>query len=130
MISDCPKAQHFYASHCAPILNKYRNDDNFTVTTSDGVKLFDIQLAMLNEGEVFSPVIGGNNKVIGFVVEDHPEYLFADTSGAGDADSSNAPDIFFYAMRRFAEHQQKTSIFTYSGFREVYVTDATDSIVA
>ena len=129
MISNCSKAQHFYAAHCAPILDKYRNDDNFITTTPDGVKLFDVQLAMLNEGEVFSPVIGGDNKVIGFAVEDYPEYLFADTSGAGDADSSNAPDIFFYAMQRFVEHQQNTSIIGYSGFRQVYVTDAADSII-
>jgi len=129
MISDCPKTQQFYAAHCAPFLDKYRNDDNFIVTTPDGVKLFDVQLAMLNEGEVFSPVVSCDNKVIGFVVEDHPEYLFADTSGAGNADSSNAPDIFCYVMRRFVENEQMTSILTYSGFRQVYATDATNSII-
>ncbi len=128
MISDCPKAQQFYADHCAPIFDEYRNDDNFIVTTTDGTMLFDVQLAMLNEGEVFSPVISCDNKVIGFVVKDHPEYLLADTSGACDPDSSNAPDIFCYAMQRLVEHGQATSIITYSGFRHVYVNDVVDSI--
>ena len=52
MISTCPKAQQFYADYCAPVLDKYRSDDNYIVTTPDGVKYFDVQLAMLNEGEV------------------------------------------------------------------------------
>ena len=128
MISTCPKAQQFYADYCAPVLDKYRSDDNYIVGTADGVKYFDAQLAMLNEGEVFSPVVNCDNKVIGFVVEDCPEYLFADTSGASDEDSSNAADIFWYALQRFAENEQKTFISTYSGFRQVYVADAVNCV--
>ncbi len=118
----CPEAQQFYAVHCAPVLDKYRNDDQFIFTTCDGVKLFDVQLAMLNEQDVFCPVVSCDNKVIGFVHKNHPQYLFADTSGAG-GDDGNAADIFCYAMRRFVEDEQTTSFLTYSGFRHVYVSD-------
>jgi len=123
MNTTCPKAQQFYAEHCAPCLNKYRNDDEFIVTTSDGVRLFDVQRAMLYEGDVFSPLVSCDNKVIGFVVEEYPEYLFADASHAG-GEGSNAPHIFLYVMKRFVESNQKTSVLAYSGFRDVYLTDA------
>jgi len=122
MTINCPKAQQFYADKCAPLLDKYRNDDRFIVTSSDGVKLFDVQLALLTEHDVFSPVVTCDNKVIGFAVEDHPEYLFADTQGAGSEDS-NALDIFLYTMKRFVEDKQKTSVFTYSGFRKLFIND-------
>ena len=115
-------SQQFYADYCAPCLDKYRSDDQFVVTTSEGVKLFDVQLAMLKEKDVFSPVLGCDGKVIGFVVKDHPEYFFADTSGAG-GDGSNAADIFAYVMQRLIEDGQKTSVFTYAGFRDVYVAE-------
>ena len=123
MTSNRSEVHEFYASHCAPILEKYRNDDNFIVTTSDGIKMFDVQLAMMNEGGVFSPVLGCDNKIIGFAMVDHPEYLFVDIRGASDADNSSAPDILCYALRRFAEHEQKTSVITYSGFRDAYVSN-------
>jgi hypothetical protein len=122
-----PEATQFYAAHCAPFLDKYRDDDAFVFTAPDGSKMFDVQLAMLTEGEVFSPVVSCDNKVIGFVVEEHPQYLFADASCAGDADS-NIPDIFCYIMQRFVECQQTTSIITYSGFRHVYMNAAAGSI--
>jgi hypothetical protein len=118
----CPDAQQFYADYCAPVLDKYRNDDQFIFTTCDGVKLFDVQLAMLNEQDVFCPVVNCDNKVIGFVHKNYPQYLFADTNGAG-GDDSNAADIFCYAMRRFVEDEQTTSFLAYSGFRHVYVSD-------
>jgi hypothetical protein len=122
MNTTCPKAQQFYAECCAPYLDKYRKDDDYVVTTPDGKKLFDVQLAMLSEADVFSPLVSCDKKVIGFVVEEYPEYLFADTNHAGTEDS-NAPDIFMYVMERLVESDQKTSIFTYSGFRDVYLAD-------
>ncbi len=122
MTINCPKVQQFYADKCAPLLDKYRNDDRFIVTSSDGVKLFDVQLALLTEHDVFSPVVACDNKVIGFVFEDHPEYLFADTQGAGSEDS-NALDIFLYTVKRFVEDKQKTSVFTCSGFRKLFIDD-------
>jgi hypothetical protein len=84
--------------------------------------LFDVQLAMLSEADVFSPLVSCDKKVIGFVVEEYPEYLFADANRAG-TDDGNVADIFMYVMKRLVESDQKTSIFTYSGFRDVYLAD-------
>ena len=127
MTITCPNAQQFYAEHCAPFLDKYRTDDRYIVTSSDGVKLFDVQLALMTEHDVFSPVIASDNKVIGFVVEDHPEYLLADIQGAGGEDS-NALDVFLFTMKRLVEDNQKTSVLIYSGFRQLFVNDGSVTV--
>ena len=122
MTFTCPKAQQFHDKFCAPIFDKYRNDNDFIVTTPDGVKLFDVQLAMLKEHQTFFPVFNAESKVIAFTVQGYPQYLLADTNHSGGA-KHQVTDLFFYMMRRYSESRQTTGIITYHGFRDVYAVD-------
>jgi len=125
MIFDCPKAQQFYAEFCKPIFDKYRNDPNFYSTASDGTELFDVQLVMLTEKDVFSPMVGCSDQIIGFLVEEYPDCVFLDLT-ATFSDVGGASESVSNLIKSLYISEQKYSIHTYTGIRKIFTSDLVD----
>ena len=114
-MNDTMNSNWFYQEFVSPLYKKYEDNPHFTIETNKGEKFWNIQYALLNEPDVFTPITNPEDKIIGFYVKDYPEYIMVDSQYGEDL-----PIIMFeFVMKHYVKTGETTQIIGYVGFGDV-----------
>ncbi len=109
----------FYQEFVSPLYKQYEENPCFTIKTDKGEKFWNIQYALLNEQDVFTPITNPENKIIGFYVKDYPEYILMDSQYEEDLSTI----MFRFVMKHYVNTGETTQIIGYVGFGDAFTKE-------
>jgi hypothetical protein len=117
----------FYQEYLSPLYKKYLNDPEFLCENEDGMKICNLQHALLKESQdssTFVPVLSeqedGRELIIGFVVPGLPMLLLYDTRYAQTKVQKDKLFINFYrSVKQFCPDITQLQFLSFTGFSDL-----------